>query len=391
VSVNVIISDRMLKVDTVRIPELDGLRGTAVLLVLIFHFAPGMPSFAPGSVGAYFISPFVRLGWTGVDLFFVLSGYLICNILLSIRESAVGLWTFFARRAARTMPLYLVLLCLFTVGVYAKSCGLLDLPHMFGKSDLLWSYFVLMQNNAIAISGGDQINFLSPSWSLAIEEQFYVAFPVLIWGLPKARLMLALWSLVMLSFGMRVIGRWLPIIDLEGWQYFFTLCRLDALALGAMVCIVRNDSRMWQRVLNHQSWIFVGLGVLALGALAEAKWKGILGPFVYTWFAAMYAALIMLVLSKHPATVVLKLRPLRFIGTISYGLYLLHIPALGLVNGLTWSAQTNFLEQRPIGVSIGALCACFAIATTSFYLFEGPVLDRVKRRYKYDARPFSGN
>ena len=86
------------------IPELDGLRGVAILLVVICHYAPGVPGITPGSIPAYLLAPILRLGWSGVDLFFVLSGFLIGSMLLRLPEQRAPLRSFYVRRAARTLP-----------------------------------------------------------------------------------------------------------------------------------------------------------------------------------------------------------------------------------------------------------------------------------------------
>src|SRR5947209_14444099 len=125
-----------------RIPQLDGLRGIAILMVVASHYGAGV-AVAPGSLGSYALVPFLRLGWSGVDLFFVLSGFLICRWLLERGPSA----EFYLRRAARTLPLYSLMLALFICGVSAERGELLHLPHLFGNAQYLWSYFALQQNN----------------------------------------------------------------------------------------------------------------------------------------------------------------------------------------------------------------------------------------------------
>jgi peptidoglycan/LPS O-acetylase OafA/YrhL len=374
---------------TTRVLELDGLRGIAVLLVIFFHYAPGMamggPFFHPGAPLAYVIAPIIRLGWSGVDLFFVLSGFLICNILISTRNAPNGLITFYARRAGRILPLYSILLLLFIVGIVLERTGIVHLPRLFGDVRQIWPYLTFMQNNAYAFFG-HEFNFLTPSWSLAIEEQFYFCFPLIVTLLTsRSRLLAALITMMAVSVLCRTLSFFLPLYAPADWRWAFTLCRLDAIAIGAIIAVALSDAR-WRKYLEQRrNWLLAAIPILALGALAEAKWEGILGAFLYIWFALLYGAVLLLAVLGHPITAVLRSRFLKFFGDISYGLYLLHIPALGLVTGILWSSDADFLDVRPISCTLIGLALCVILAIASFHLFEQPILSAVHRRYTYRA------
>jgi peptidoglycan/LPS O-acetylase OafA/YrhL len=362
-----------------RVPELDGLRGIAILLVVIFHYGCGVPGFAPGTIGAYFVAPFVRMGWSGVDLFFVLSGYLICGLLLRLPD--ITLRGFYLRRVARTMPLYIVMLALFVLGAEFQRSGWLDLPHLFGSTHFLWSYFMLLQNNAYAINGAD-LNFISPSWSLAIEEQFYLLFPLLFIARPPRRVLL---GILVVMVVVSVLTRGAPfsrIVAVPGvneWQYYFTLCHLDGLAVGAIISIVLADTR-WRAFLRCNGllltslWVFLGFGVLA-----AAKWTGSLGPFLTLWLALFYGIALILAALAHPVAGFLRSRVLRFFGDISYGLYLFHVPTLALLTALFVSPRADPLSQRPLSCTLIAISISVTLAFVSRRFLELPVIYATKR------------
>jgi peptidoglycan/LPS O-acetylase OafA/YrhL len=363
-----------------RVPELDGLRGVAILLVVIFHYRYGVPGFAPGTIGAYFVAPFVRMGWSGVDLFFVLSGFLICGLLL--RLSDITLRGFYLRRAARTMPLYVVMLALFVLGVGFQRSGWLDLPNLFGSVHSLWPYFLLVQNNAYAINAVD-LNFITPSWSLAIEEQFYLLFPLLFIVQPRRRVVLGILSaMVAISVLLRstpIFGTEDGVASLTAWQYFFTLCHLDGLAVGAIISITLADAR-WRALLQSNALLLIAIFVLlGSGVLAEAKWTGLLGPFLTLWLSLFYGIALILAALAHPVVGFLRFRVLRFFGDISYGLYLFHVPTLALLTAFFVLPQADPLSQRPVLCTLIAITVSVTLAVVSRRFLELPVIYAAKR------------
>src|SRR5207248_3020732 len=217
------------------------------------------------------------------DLFFVLSGFLICRWLLERGPSA----EFYLRRAARTLPLYSLMLALFICGVSAERGELLHLPHLFGNAQYLWSYFALQQNNIYALRGADlDLNAIGVSWSLAIEEQFYLLFPLL-FVFRRMLLLPVLIAAAAVSIGLRTIGD-------TAFDYYFTLCRLDGLAMGALVALALPHLARFRVVMA----IIVGLlGVALIGAM---KWDITVSPLVFTFLAPFYAAILALAILMHP-------------------------------------------------------------------------------------------
>ncbi len=202
-----------------RIPQLDGLRGAAILGVLLFHLLPHYEAIA-----ALFPRPLlsaIRLGQTGVDLFFVLSGFLITGILIDSRDRSDRWTTFFARRSLRIFPLYF--LTLFIVFVILP-----DFLKMRTLSQYqIWAWLYVCN---IGYTFGYCPDF-GHLWSLAVEEQFYLVWPFCVWSVRSHRGVAILSGMTMLlAVATRIVA-----LQAEVFPAFFTLCRLDSLAAGALV------------------------------------------------------------------------------------------------------------------------------------------------------------
>ena len=156
-----------------RIPELDGLRGLAILSVLFWHYGHYYAP-APGSIGAW-LPPLLRLAWSGVDLFFVLSGFLIGGILIANRKASNYWRVFYVRRACRIFPLYFVVLAAFVLA----TATITPQPSnwLLKQEPPFWNYPLFLQNLAWLARSSFGSDFLGPTWSLAVEEQFYLVLP----------------------------------------------------------------------------------------------------------------------------------------------------------------------------------------------------------------------
>lgn len=167
---------------SLRIAELDGIRGCAILSVLLYHYIFCQVSVGPKSMGAYLLKP-LTLGWAGVDLFFVLSGFLIAGILMDNRRASNLFSTFYIRRCCRIFPLYYAVFCVFALfGLFLRHQP--DFQWLFKYSHPLWSYATYSQNILMGLKGGLGCNWMAPTWSLAVEEQFYAFLPLLVWIAP---------------------------------------------------------------------------------------------------------------------------------------------------------------------------------------------------------------
>lgn len=303
-----------------RIAELDGLRAVAVILVLLNHFAP------TGAVPLLWrVAP---VGWVGVDLFFVLSGYLITRILLATRNDGRYYGNFFVRRTLRIFPLYYCVLAL----IFAAL--LLD-RHGVGCEELrewgspLW-FWLYLGNVHMALTGHNPPTFaLMPLWSLHVEEQFYLLFPFIVRRVRRATLIKVLTAALLVSPVLRLL-LWRAFPDNPLLQYKLLPCRFEGLALGGL--IAAGNVAAWRldgRLLGAIAAVGVSAGFMLLTAFGHGSY---LDPFTrvigYSLFPVMFAFVLLWALRCRGAwqTGWLRWAPMQFIGKRSYGMYLLQIP-----------------------------------------------------------------
>jgi peptidoglycan/LPS O-acetylase OafA/YrhL len=361
------------------IPELDGLRALAVILVLLTHFGPQATS---GS-GLWKLE---TVGWMGVDLFFVLSGFLITGILLDTREEQHYFRNFYVRRTLRIFPLYYFVLLIGTL-VLISWHRLFDWDLYRRLYEISWYFFYVGNFRSAFKNHMPSLAFLGPLWSLQIEEQFYLVFPFIVRNLKRPVLFKILVSVFILSGPLR----WLlyhksPQLILI--QYLTTPCRLDGLALGALVAL-RLRMGPWRIRASHM----VGLTVASLGALwAYLAWGGYIWStdrirtFGFSVVALAFTCLLLLVLYFRGTRQTSWLRgPLQYMGKISYGIYLWQAPAYVLVRTATSQlGRRYFVETEWHTTSWGAfglLCVItVSLACVSWYFLELPIL-RLKTKY----------
>src|ERR1700687_2454964 len=213
-----------------RIPELDGLRGLAILLVLFYHYIESSPVL-PG-----FLSVAGRLTWSGVDLFFVLSGFLIGGILLNARESPNYFKAFYVRRAYRILPIYAATLAAFWLIRALSHVDYSDnvsLQWLFSRAFPWYFYATLTQNISMSYYGALGPAWLGATWSLAVEEQFYLTLPFLIKYVKPRRLRYLLGIVILFAPVFRTLLR-LFVTHGEVGTYVLMPSRADALMLGVL-------------------------------------------------------------------------------------------------------------------------------------------------------------
>lgn len=357
------------------VPALDGLRAFAILLVLWFHAGELF-----GREGVLIAG---RGGWMGVDLFFVVSGYLITSILLETRSRSRSLRTFWLRRAVRIFPLhYLYLVVL--VGVSLAAPAVLD-ARDHPKTVLEWlPYFLYLGNVAILLQGqvGHALILL---WSLAIEEQFYAVWPVVTskLDLRELRRLCLMGAAAALAFR---FGAHVGLERQREFYYYLTFCRMDPLLLGAALAITVLDDTGRAKVTQWANRLIVPALVSVAVLLAicvghidarPSLWWITLG---LTAVSLSMTVIVAWALDPPPlARQFLSLRPLVAIGRISYGIYIWHV-LIGL--GLThWAKEAqpdwSATELVPLWLVLS-----LGISSGSWFLYEKPFL-QLKRRFGY--------
>jgi len=387
------------------VPALDGLRGCAVLMVMLFHFTAALER--PVTLGGALVRKAFSGGWVGVDLFFVLSGYLITGILFDAKGADADgegrrttarryFGAFYGRRALRIFPLYYgVLALLFAVVPAALAvAGSAPSPayaRLLGAQGWFWSYLV----NFLAIHPDPYR--VGHFWSLAIEEQFYLVWPLVIWLCSRERALLvcATCATGALVFRCAALAAGLDAASV----YAFTPGRLDGLAAGAALALVQRRPAG----LAPLRWMVRPCVYAALAVLVSVVFRlRFLDAFDvqtqtvgYSATALLFCAVLLGVVTSLPAAAerrALERPTLRFFGRYSYALYVFHQPLVPLAAraGVTPAAAGRLLHSEGLGLvayATAMLAASTALALASWHLYEKHFL-KLKARLSYgEPRP----
>lgn len=342
-----------------RLPELDGVRGIAILLILLRHSVV-WPAGQMLQNRAPRLYALLDASWCGVDLFFVLSGFLIAGILLDHRDAPNVLRVFYTRRACRILPAYLVLLLVASLPIGGA-------PQIAEGEVPLAVYLAFLQN--LWSAAGARVAFaLAPCWSLAIEEQFYLGLPVLLLWVFRRRF--GSFAAVML-----LVPPLLRCLCLAtGWRspWDFTPCRLDAPFWGVLAAVLVRDDRAAALMLKHRralGWA-AGAGLLGVAALSQLALvpggANLVLAFGLSLIAATFTVALVSVLLSPEATAARLVRwpPLRWAGKHSYFLYLFHLIIVRLIP----------IPQLPLRLAVST-CALAVLAVISRHWLELPLLN----------------
>lgn len=361
------------------IAELDGLRAFGITTIIVAHMWP----YPQGSHREMW--NLLHLSWVLMDCFFVLSGFLIAAILLDSRSRPDYYRSFYTRRALRILPVYYLLLLVLTIGVALHGSGYLypDIAalHKWGSS---WWYYVYLGNVPPSITGvtpSAARGCYSPLWSLQIEEQFYLLFPLLVRRLSTRTLWRTLWALVCFSPLLR-IALYFIFPENKLVQYVALPCRMDGLSLGALIAL---RSRMGPWNPSKAKLTVLTITLVAITGISAA-WSGydLTRPFNRTvgfLISPMACACVVLWLIRFRGsglTACLRISPLQHLAKISYSAYLFHCPvAVALVYasgalGVGWLGQGHARVWTVLVMTV-------LVSTISWFYFESPML-RLKER-----------
>lgn len=361
-----------------RILALDGLRGIAIILVLAMHYGANVPV-PDHAVDADMLRRLCSLGYSGVDLFFVLSGFLIGGILLDHAGSPRLLPTFYARRFFRIIPLYALLLATFFVGRAIPSLSQVNFGTYFASQVPTASYFGFFQNIAMATERDIGAYWLGPTWSLAVEEQFYLLLPLVVRRLSLGAIMKLCAAVIILA----------PIVRMVAYHragnpmaaVFLLPSRADGLMWGVFcACLIRNAaSRAW---LQRCRWsvrtvIVTGMAAFPLVSLSRAApdSEAILS-IGYSMLSLFYAALLLEVV-RQPGSLparMLEGRPLAALGIVSYFVYLFHTPIHYVWHWAVFGKAPWHHDAARLGITALALLTTLAAAWASWRWIEAPAL-----------------
>jgi peptidoglycan/LPS O-acetylase OafA/YrhL len=371
-----------------RIPELDGLRGLAIGTVVFAHYLwfafMAHPSDLMGTVFAS-----TRPLWSAVDLFFVLSGFLIGGNLLDARDSANYFSTFYIRRFCRVLPVYFLFLGAAAATyrfVYRPTSSPMD---VFFAGRLPWyAYLTFGQNFWMAKLNNVGPTILAITWAFAVEVQFYLIVPSIIRFARRS----ALPYLFAAGVALAPIARLLVVYRFRNhlWATYVLLpCRMDSLFLGLLCAYFVRQPGFWK-------WLDEGRITLRMACLALfagtpfLNTKGI--PFTLLWItigcgwtSLFYSTVLLLAVTKSSAAIgsVLRARWLTGLGTISYGIYLFHSCVYGICVWLLDQHGDQKTGWQVFGATLLGLAITLCIGKVSWQYFERPIV-RWSHRLQYE-------
>jgi len=360
-----------------RQPGLDLLRALAIVVVVVYHAA--LFGFKlPGRVD--------RFGWIGVDLFFVLSGYLIGGQLLAslARDQRIKLGRFFTRRALRIMPAYFVVLA-----IYFLLPAWREYPEM---SQPLWKFLLSVQN--IALHGGTAF---SHAWSLAVEDQFYLALPFLLLFLyhrPRAAIIVPCLIVVggialraFLAARNSSVDGGVSFRAFQAWIYYPTWTRLDSLVFGVVLAAIeRFRPNWWQRLINFAPWLWL----TALGLIVYALYLGetenltvVACVWQFPLIAVGMAAMLVCAVSPQLPLCRVAIPGTALIASIAYSAYL--IQKL-IIHGVEQFCANHSIDLTSVPALVGVELCVYIAATILFLSIERPFL-LLRRRFAPPVEP----
>jgi peptidoglycan/LPS O-acetylase OafA/YrhL len=358
------------KTSDIRIPALDGLRGLMTLFVIVSHYYGEVPS----GVGV------LCVGWPAVLVFFVLSGYLVGRLIIEKMDAGNFLSVFYLRRVCRTFPTY-----------FAATLVILALVRLFAGARWMdgaarfpvWSYLVFAQNYFLVRLESAGAHWLSPTWTLALEEQFYLVAPFLLMLTPRRGWLPLMIGLSALGVSLRACG------VLRGDLVIAPVALLptsaDVLLAGMILAVlVKTDAIDWSKYALH-----VRLTPILCMVLTFVAQKGdgfvvgprfeIFGPLLMSIGAG---AFILMLVKGAPEARRFENGALKFFGRISYSVYLTHLAVLGLLHGVMLGGPPDIATPAQIAVTTAAFPATVVLAWIMTRALEEPIT-RWGRRHRW--------
>jgi len=337
-----------------RIAELDGLRGVAALIVVVSHFFGEVPHG----------NRFLTFGWLGVDVFFVLSGFLIGSIILEQHTQPRFFNTFYMRRVARIVPVYFIV-CVATLVLADMLGGHAWSDHPFSPV----VYAVFGSNITMSIWGGGG-EWLRPAWTLAVEEQFYLLLPLLIVLTPRRLLLPVLIALWVSATIFRA-----AICDSQPLAAFSLLPgRMDLLLGGVITAYVNRRFDVSRYLVAIRAIPPVAM-VLLVSAVLLSPYRFFI-VFSPTFASIGVACFLLAIVNGAPEGLRFRSPALRYFGRISYALYLVHQPVSGVLHGNLLNGTPDTGTPLQIAVTLLSALVSIGIASASWTWLEAPILER---------------
>jgi peptidoglycan/LPS O-acetylase OafA/YrhL len=351
-----------------RLVALDGLRGLMTLMVIVSHYFGELPHGMPAS-----------FGWIAVDMFFVLSGFLIGKLILEKCHHANFFTVFYVRRFCRIVPAYVATVLLLSALLHFISKPWIDAEVQFP----LWSYLTFVQGYFMVTTNTIGAHWLAPTWTLAVEEHFYLLVPALIVFTPRRWLISVFLGIVFLTICLRSAIYYAGFGN-EMMALALLPGRADTLAFGLLAAMaVKMPGVPWTRLLPALRIfpIFALLGAVLL-YLMSSKIFGVLAPLL---IAIGCTAYLLCIFHDTPEARRYHSKKLQFFGNNGYCLYLTHLPILGLMHGLILGSKPDLETPSQWLVTIAALPVCVLVGWGMTKLIEEP-LSRYGRSWRWGLK-----
>jgi peptidoglycan/LPS O-acetylase OafA/YrhL len=368
---------------------LDGIRGLAILWVLSFHLfsMPLKPAFLAHVPVLDFVASY---GWAGVSLFFVLSGYLITKGLIEANKGKAWFKRFWCRRVFRIVPLYVVLLLTYGVGSFLARSSSGITKQWFSGSIPLWSYLIFAQNLFMASAGYLGNDWLRVTWSLALEEQFYLFISLFIFLVPMGKS--KRWILLLICGSL-----------LFRYSIFFTQSnsqtavivllpsRLDGFLLGALLAFSDgyfDTNAFMARYARAGMLLAMAFSIGFVLLLGSGRFGGASLFFVPLYHSAIaIGCSALLGLGLGPGMIwlkrILQAKPLIVSGKVSYFLYLFHMPVCMVLYYEILGSAPNLASASAMLVMLLVIVVLYGLAALSFIYLERPLIAFSKTLYNY--------
>jgi peptidoglycan/LPS O-acetylase OafA/YrhL len=364
-------------------PALDGVRGIAVLAVFLFHYGGGAtsPNILLRAVGTI-----KQFGWSGVDLFFVLSGFLITGILFDTRNEKGYFSKFYARRALRLFPLLLgiTLILIALTPLLHLQWRIGHIAYLFYGANVI-SYFDPTLNGVPPYFG------LAHFWSLAVEEQFYLIWPLIIYLIPERERLIRVCIAIIIGALFLRIALYESRIVVTEFLFMETPCRMDSFAIGGLLALLLRREKSNLSYWLPRWMLGTGISIVAIIMAFAHSFEGT-SPMMSTvglTFVAMIAGSFILYALREGSWInrICMISFLRVCGEYSYGIYIYH----GLLRPILQPQLPYYVNKFHsmmlggvlfVGVSFSII---FLISATSYTFYEKPLM-KLKTLFSYHAR-----
>ena len=376
------------------LPALDGIRGLAILLVMVFHFVP-LAGIGTSPVADLIVIKASGMGWAGVDLFFVLSGFLITGILYDSKSGKDRYFrNFYFRRVLRIFPLYYGFLLFMIVLLPLVQPMEKDISRSISH-DWFWYAAYITNVRGLFEPAGFRLDslFVGHLWSLAVEEQFYLVWPLVVLLFRRRLLMAICAAAIVGALALRAGLMWGGMT--QDVPYSFTPARIDTLAMGAFLALAARDAGDWRQVARWRWPAAVAAGGVLIGLFISRG--DLTPPFVtaeltlgFSATTLLFGALLVAAITSPPKALahnVFTNRAMTALGRYSYAAYLFHLPIASILlrrTDLESSLPTVLGSSLPSTAvySLAAGGLTIAAAWLSWHLFEKQTL-KLKSRFPY--------